>query len=87
MCPEQDCTGQPTITLGKDDHIGLPASDSNVPDSVVVQADGHPTVCLLAESFPTGTEPSRFSGTIDMPISRVADAETCGVDVDTLHNR
>jgi hypothetical protein len=85
LCPKQDCTGQPTTTLGKGDHFDLPASDTDVPDSLVVEASGRPTVCLLAEPLPSGDDPSRFTGTIDMRISHVADIQTCGIDVDTLH--
>lgn len=87
VCPKQDCTDQPTINLDKGDHIDLPASDTEVPDSVVVEAAGHPTVCLLADPLPMGDDPARFTGTIDMPISQVADTQTCGTDVETLHNR
>jgi hypothetical protein len=85
ICPKQDCTGRPTTTLGTGDHIDVPANDTDVPDSVVVQAVGRPTVCLLAEPLPSGHDPSRFTGTIDMHISQVADEQTCGVDVETLH--
>ncbi|MFZ1175099.1 MAG: hypothetical protein WAO15_02235, partial [Mycobacterium sp.] len=85
VCPKQNCTGQPTTTLGTGDHIDLPARDAG--DSVVVQATGHPTVCVVIEPSLTVNDVERHTGVLDMPISRVADVDTCGADVASLNKR
>lgn len=86
VCPKQNCTGEPTKELAEGDHIDLPASSADIPDSVVIEADGRPTVCLLSMPLPAAQDPARFTGSFDMSISREADVQACGVDLESLHN-
>lgn len=84
-CPQQDCSGQPTTTLSVDATFDFPPTDASVPDSVVIEAPGQPALCMLSTSFPSGNDPDRFTGHVDMPITQQADAATCGLDLQTLN--
>ena len=85
LCPQQDCIGQPTTELGFGHQLDFPPTDASVPDSVVSEAPGHPTLCMLSTSLPSGHDPDRLTGHIDMLITQQADPESCGLDLQTLH--
>lgn len=82
---EQDCTGRPTTELGIGERMDVPPSDAKVPDSVVIEAPGEPTLRMLSTSFPGGNDPDQFTGLVDMRITQQADAETFALDLQTLH--
>jgi hypothetical protein len=64
--------------------VDLPA-EGQPSDSVVIEATGHPTVCLTPLPTPTdGGWAETFTGRIDLPISAFADEWGCGSDLDSL---
>lgn len=78
FCPEQDCSGSQTRRMKDGATATFDVSSSLTPDSVVVQRSGAPTKCALMDSALPGHVP------VPLYLSREADVETCGADLDSL---